>query len=110
MKTWLMLFLFVLVIAVWLQTRSSAIKHTAKITKTDALVRSSVQWNMASKAEKDPVIAFEQASTACALLDAARTIMSDEDIEIFFPKLAELIENTRKRKSACVLKIRSKRN
>lgn len=74
------------------QSRHSALKHTAKLTRTDSLLRSSAQLLQASKEETDPILSFSHSSKSSAFLSAARAQMGDEEIESFYPNLQKLIK------------------
>ena len=104
-------FLIILFGIIVSQSRQSALKHTAKITRTDAFIRSSAQWLQSSKQEKDPILSLIHISKSSAFLFAARAQMGDEDIEIFYPSLQKLIKNISKQEknSATTLKIKLKK-
>ena len=96
---------FTIIIA---QTRSSALKHAAKITRTDSLLRSSAQWLQASKNIYDPILSLIHVSKSSAFLSAARTQMGDEDIENFYPSLQTLIKNVEKQEKNSFYEARKK--
>jgi hypothetical protein len=106
----LIIFIILMIVAVLIQTKISHVKHVAKITRTDSLLRASLQWLQASKEDRDPVTALVHSSSASSLLNAARSQMADEDIELFYPKLNDLIRSVKRQEVLCVSQLKKQIN
>jgi hypothetical protein len=63
-------------------TRKDIVKNNSNATNVTGLVRASKQWLEASTNGSNPLASLLHVSYGAAYLNAARSIMSDEDIEL----------------------------
>ena len=68
-------------------SQKSALRHKAKLLKTDTLLRSSKQWIAASKFDNDLISAIIHANGGVSYINAARALMSDDELEKIEPNL-----------------------
>ena len=90
----LAVFMCVILIACFLQSKHGALQNKAKQLKIKDLLRASSQWNTAARERTaaDPVQALVHATSALSFLQAARAIMSDEEIEEITVSKTSIIE------------------
>lgn len=100
-------FLCGILIAIVYSAKRSAVNHKAKQLKVTALLRSSKQWYNASKKDKDLVLSLVHASSSEAYVDAARSIMADEDISELMENLDEFVAAVKFRRDYCVQRLRA---
>ena len=96
--------IFLIIIIIYF-SRKYAITQQAKQLKVQTLLRSALQWHQASNDDNDPILSAIHASKGDAFLLAARTLMSDNDIEVFHPHLRSLITTIENKQRSCILKL-----
>lgn len=89
-------------------SKFSYISHKAKHLRVKNLLQASNQWFQASKEDKDEVSSLIHSSSAKAYLNAARSLMPDEEINYIHEGYFPFIEKVEKTLSKCVRSIRSK--
>ena len=90
----LILVLIIFLVACVLQSRRGALENVSKSLKVKDLLRASNQWSIAAKETigKDPLQALVHATSALALLNACRTLMSDDDIDELSDNKTKILE------------------
>lgn len=86
-------------------SRKYAITYQAKKLKVQNLLRAAIQWNSAATLGNDVVLSAVHASKGDAFLNAARLLMSDNDIEEFHPHLKSLISSIEQRQRTSILNL-----
>jgi hypothetical protein len=88
-------------------SRKYAISYHAKQLKVKNLLRAALQWHSASTFGNDVILQAIHASKGDAFLNAARLLMSDNDIEEFHPHLKSLIATIENRQRQCILNLQN---
>lgn len=65
-----------------LSSRKDVVKHNSNATNVTGLVRAAKQWLDASMRDSNPVAAVLHVAYGAAYLHAARSLMTDEDIQM----------------------------
>jgi hypothetical protein len=108
MSKWIfIIFLIGVLASVFYSAKKSAVSHKAKEFKVLALLRASSQWEDSARKDKDPILALLHSSASVAYLDAARTIMGDEDIDVLFDDIDGYVDQVEKLRDKCVRKMRA---
>lgn len=110
MKFLFIIFILSLIFSLIYSSQKSAVSHKAKILKVDSLLRASKQWIAASKSDKDLINKIIHANGGVSYINAARALMSDEELELIEPNLEQYSVNANYQLEECVRGLRSALN
>ena len=95
-------------VCIVLTSKFSYISHKAKHLRVQSLLQASNQWLEASKEDDNCVSALLHASSARAYLNAARSLMPDEELNYIHEGYFPFIEKVEKTVSKCVRSLQIK--
>jgi len=91
-----------ILVSILYSSRTSAVNHKARILRVKDLLRASIQWHSAAKQDTNIVEALLHSSRSVAYLEAARVLMSDEDIEEFHEDISSFVQKVETFYTRCV--------
>ena len=96
-----------IVCALLYSAKTSAVSHKAKVLRVKDLLRASLQWYTASKKDIDELDSLAHSSRSSAYLEAARAIMSDEEISSFYNNIDVFAKRVAELNDRCVHRARA---
>jgi hypothetical protein len=98
----------VIIIFLTLNITKGAIGEKGKQLRAKSILRAASQWSKASREDKDPVLSLSHASQALAYLHSARTLLTDNELQVIMnAPIDEFIKEIKQNEKISIKKLTS---